>query len=129
MGLAYFYFYAYCSFCSSNFSTYFAAFESDKLKSLKPSGARRPLDPIEGAANLPDCPDLAGDASTPVRLAAVKRHVTPDVQVGRRLVLLVILWPAGQQAVGDSSGNSGSYWQCSWVSCCSPCEEVPGEGQ
>ena len=62
-------------------------FESDKLKSLKPAGARRPLDPIEGASNLPDTPDLAGceATGTPTRVVT-KRHVTPDTHLAKRLV-------------------------------------------
>jgi len=59
-------------------------FENEKLKNLKPAGARRPLDPIEGAANLPDAPELA-EAGTPVRVAA-KRQVTPDGHLAKRLV-------------------------------------------
>ena len=57
-------------------------FENDKLKHLKREGPRRPLDPIEGAENLPDTPDLG----TPTRLVsgATKRNLTPDSQINKK---------------------------------------------
>jgi len=68
-------------------------FETEKLKTMKvPSGTRRPLDPIEGAENLPDCPELGG-GGTPVRLVAAKRGpggvVTPDGHLAKRFVAAV----------------------------------------
>ena len=60
-------------------------FENDKLKNLRSNlGPRRPLDPIEGAENLPDCPDL-GPMGTPVRVMAAKRGVvTPESNPNKR---------------------------------------------
>jgi len=67
-------------------------FENEKLKSLKSSGVRRPLDPIEGAENLPDCPEIGG-GGTPVRLVTSKRGaggvVTPDGHLAKRFVTAV----------------------------------------
>ena len=67
-------------------------FENEKLKSLKSSGVRRPLDPIEGAENLPDCPEIGG-GGTPVRLVTAKRGaggiVTPDGHLAKRFVTAV----------------------------------------
>jgi DNA polymerase alpha subunit B len=60
-------------------------FENEKLKTLKPAGSRRPLDPIEGASNLPDVPELSTEAGTPTRLQT-KRHGTPDNHMAKRLV-------------------------------------------
>jgi len=58
-------------------------FENEKLKNLR-TGPRRPLDPIEGADNLPDVPDLAL-MSTPVRVMAAKRGVvTPEHNSNKR---------------------------------------------
>ena len=58
-------------------------FENGKLKNLR-VGPRRPLDPIEGAENLPDVPDL-GPMCTPVRLMASKRGVvTPESNPNKR---------------------------------------------
>jgi len=66
-------------------------FETEKLKTMK-QGARRPLDPIEGAENLPDCPDLGG-CGTPVRLVNAKRGalgvVTPDGHLAKKFVTAV----------------------------------------
>jgi len=66
-------------------------FETDKLKTMKPAGTRRPLDPIEGVENLPDCPDLGG--GTPVRLVNAKRGavgvVTPEGHLAKRFVSAV----------------------------------------
>ena len=62
-------------------------FESEKLRHVKREGPRRPLDPIEGAENLPDCPDLG----TPNRLTAAaansKRNLTPDNQISKKYAL------------------------------------------
>jgi len=59
-------------------------FEHDKLKQIK--GPRRPLDPIEGVENLPDCAEVG----TPTRLLSAsnvaKRNLTPDGQVNKRFV-------------------------------------------
>jgi len=68
-------------------------FENEKLKALKvSSGMRRPLDPIEGAENLPDCPEIGG-GGTPVRLVAAKRGaggvVTPDGHLAKRFVTAI----------------------------------------
>jgi len=67
-------------------------FETDKLKTMKPAGTRRPLDPIEGVENLPDCPDLGG-GGTPVRLVNAKRGavgvVTPEGHLAKRFVSAV----------------------------------------
>ena len=58
-------------------------FENDKLKNLRVGAGRRPLDPIEGAENLPDCPDIG--PGTPVRLMAAKRGVvTPESNPNKR---------------------------------------------
>lgn len=63
-------------------------FENEKLKNLR-VGPRRPLDPIEGAENLPDVPDL-GPMGTPVRLMASKRGVvTPESNPNKRFVSAV----------------------------------------
>ena len=61
-----------------------AQFENEKLKNLRSQlGPRRPLDPIEGAENLPDCPDLG--PGTPVRIMAAKRGVvTPESNPNKR---------------------------------------------
>jgi len=60
-----------------------APFENEKLKSLKPAGQRRPLDPIEGPNNLPDCPEI----STPERNGSSKHHLTPENHLmAKRLV-------------------------------------------
>jgi len=68
------------------------SFETEKLKTMKTSGPRRPLDPIEGAENLPDCPELGG-GGTPVRLVTAKRGaggvVTPDGHLAKRFVTAV----------------------------------------
>lgn len=61
-----------------------ATFENEKLKALKKDGQRRPLDPIEGAENLPDCPEI-GQPGTPTRLVT-KRQATPDKHTAKRLV-------------------------------------------
>jgi len=67
-------------------------FETEKLKTMKPAGLRWPLDPIEGAENLPDCPDLGG-GGTPVRLVNAKRGaggvITPDGHLAKRFVTAV----------------------------------------
>ena len=62
-------------------------FENEKLKNLRSQlGPRRPLDPIEGAENLPDCPDLG--PGTPARLIAAKRGVTtPEGNTNKRWTL------------------------------------------
>jgi len=69
-----------------------SSFETEKLKTMKASGPRRPLDPIEGAENLPDCPELGG-GGTPVRLVTAKRGaggvVTPDGHLAKRFVTAV----------------------------------------
>ena len=58
-------------------------FENDKLKNLRVGAGRRPLDPIEGAENLPDCPEIG--PGTPVRLMAAKRGVvTPESNPNKR---------------------------------------------
>lgn len=58
-------------------------FENEKLKNLR-VGPRKPLDPIEGAENLPDVPDL-GHVGTPVRAVAAKRGVgTPESNPNKR---------------------------------------------
>ena len=54
-------------------------FEQEKLRHWK--GPRRPLDPIEGVENLPDCAEVG----TPTRMAAAaKRMITPESQVNKR---------------------------------------------
>jgi len=67
-------------------------FETEKLKTMKPAGLRRPLDPIEGAENLPDCPDIGG-GGTPIRLVSAKRGaggvVTPDGHLAKKFVTAV----------------------------------------
>jgi len=67
------------------------AFENEKLKVMK-TGIRKPLEPIEGVENLPDCPDIGGEG-TPVRLTSFKRGpggvVTPDNHVNKKFVTAV----------------------------------------
>ena len=75
-------------------------FENEKLRRLKPAGSRRPLDPIEGASNLPDCPELCPEAGTPTRLLN-KRQATPDDHLKKRLV--TALGTPGVTAVKHSS--------------------------
>jgi len=48
---------------------------------------RRPLDPIEGAENLPDCPEVG--PGTPVRLMAKRGVVTPESNPNKRFVSAV----------------------------------------
>jgi len=82
---------------------YLVPFENEKLKNLKPASARRPLDPIEGASNLPDCPDLGGDPGTPTRLVNKRNQATPDGHIAKRLVTALgtpgITTPASSPAV------------------------------
>jgi len=63
-----------------------ARFETDKLKNLKPAGQRKPLDPIEGASNLPDCKELATGNNTPVKLLNKRLVTSPESQQAKRLV-------------------------------------------
>ena len=67
-------------------------FETEKLKTMKPAGLRRPLDPIEGAENLPDCPDIGG-GGTPIRSVSAKRGaggvVTTDGHLAKKFVTSV----------------------------------------
>lgn len=62
-------------------------FENEKLRHVKREGPRRPLDPIEGVENLPDCPPPSH--ATPTRLpggGAAKRNLTPDTQINKKFV-------------------------------------------
>jgi DNA polymerase alpha subunit B len=78
-------------------------FEAEKLRNLKPAG-RRPLDPIEGAANLPDCPELAGDGTPAGRLLATKRQLTPEA-AGASKRLVTALGTPGLLAGGALAGS------------------------
>lgn len=61
-------------------------FERDKLRHLKGVTSRRPLDPIEGADNLPE----PADNNTPQKLSvAAKRNVTPDTESNKKFVSAV----------------------------------------
>jgi len=83
-------------------------FENEKLKNLRSQlGPRRPLDPIEGAENLPDCPDLG--PGTPARLIAAKRGVTtPEGNTNKRFVSAV-----GSPVVNISAPSTPSLTQSS----------------
>jgi len=76
-------------------------FEQEKLKNWK--GPRRPLDPIEGVENLPDCAEVG----TPTRLAAAsKRMITPEGHNNKRFVTAI-----GSPAVSSPSSQSASASQ------------------
>jgi len=67
------------------------AFEAEKLKILKvvTPNSRRPLDPIEGVENLPDCAELGGAGlGTPSRLTkrGVAAAITPDGNLSKKFV-------------------------------------------
>jgi len=95
-----------------------STFENEKLKNLKSSsGVRRPLDPIEGAENLPDCPDLASPG-TPVRLTTAKRGafgvVTPENHLSKKFVTaigspVVNLSAPSTPTIGGSQTSGARY--------------------
>jgi len=77
-------------------------FEHEKLRHWK--GPRRPLDPIEGVENLPDCAEVG----TPTRMtAAAKRMITPESQVNKRFVTALgspaVSSPSSQLYTGSQS--------------------------
>ena len=77
-------------------------FENEKLKNIK----RRPLDPIEGVENLPDCEEISGAAGSPVRLVSKRGPVTPESHLAKRFVSAV-----GSPVVSISAPNSPSLSQ------------------
>ena len=78
-------------------------FENEKLKSMK----RRPLDPIEGVENLPDCEEV-GLAGSPARLMTKRGPATPESHLSKRFVSAV-----GSPVVSISAQNSPSLSQSS----------------
>ena len=78
-------------------------FESEKLRNIK----RRPLDPIEGVENLPDCEEISGAAGSPVRLVSKRGPVTPETNhLAKRFVSAV-----GSPVVSISAPSSPSLSQ------------------
>jgi len=83
-------------------------FEQDKLKHLRE--ARKPLDPIEGTENLPDCAEV-GTPKRPVSLSS-KRNLTPDAPINKRFVSAI-----GSPSVASPHSQSlaGSQPSCKFA--------------
>ena len=77
-------------------------FENEKLKTAK----RRPLDPIEGVENLPDCEEV-GVCGSPARLVSKRGPVTPESHLAKRFVSAV-----GSPVISISAPSSPSVSQC-----------------
>jgi len=60
-----------------------AQFENEKLR----NGKRRPLDPIEGVENLPECEEIGG--GSPARLVSKRGPATPESHLAKRFVSAV----------------------------------------
>ena len=81
---------------------YLGQFENEKLRNMK----RRPLDPIEGVENLPDCEEMNGAMGSPVRLVSKRGPVTPETHLAKRFVSAV-----GSPVVSISAPSSPSLSQ------------------